>query len=250
MDKIETPKVRRSPLRYLTYFWNCATIGLLLMTLCVFGYALAIFLNPHSSLNPFPPPPLPEALQLPSPTPTAIQILPPTWTPIPTRTPRPTKTATITPTFTATLPPTATETATATLLPEQDVRYKLSPGSPKAMAVTKFHPEAGCNWLGVAGQVFDDNGSPVANGSVILVISGWLGETYLEKAGITGMAPQFGPAGFEIHLGDTPIASQGTLSIQLFDTQGNPLTNPLPFDTTDACDQNLILINFTKIAEK
>ncbi len=250
MDKIENPKVRSSPLRYLTYFWNCATVGLLLITLCILGFALAIFINPQSGLNPFPPPPLPEVLQLPSPTPTAIQILPPTWTPIPTRTPRPTRTATITPTFTATLPPTPSETATATLLPEQDVHYKVSLGSPKAIAVTKFHPEVGCNWMGVGGQVFDDKGSAVTNGSVILVISGWLGGEYLEKTGIVGMAPQFGPAGYEIQLGDAPLASQGTLSIQLFDTQGNPLTNPLPFDTTDACDRNLILINFTRIAGK
>ncbi|MGB9641075.1 MAG: hypothetical protein ACPL4H_09200 [Anaerolineales bacterium] len=248
MNKVETPHVRRSPLRYLTYFWNCATVVLLLMTFCVLGVALIIFLNPHSGLNPFPPPPLPEVIQLPSPTPTAIQILPPTWTPIPTRTPRPTKTSTITPTFTDTLPPTATETATATLLAEQEVRYKLSIGSPKALAVTKFHPEAGCNWLGIAGQVFDEKGAPVENGSIILIVSGWLGENYIEKSGIVGMAPQYGPAGYEIVLGDGPIATQGKLSLQLFDTQGKPLTNPIMFDTSDACDQNLIIINLSRIA--
>jgi hypothetical protein len=250
MDKNETPQVRRSPLRFLTYFWNCATVVLLLMTFCVLGAALVIFLNPRSGLNPFPPPPLPEVMQLPSPTPTAIQILPPTWTPIPTRTPRPTKTPTITPTYTATLPPTATETATATLLAEEEIRFKLSTGSPKAVAVNRFHPEAGCNWLGVAGQVFDEKGTPVANGSVILIVSGWLGENYIEKTGIVGMAPQYGPAGYEIVLGDSPVATQGRLSIQLFDTQGKPLTNPVSFDTTDSCDQNLILINFSRIAGK
>lgn len=118
------------------------------------------------------------------------------------------------------------------------------------MAVTRFHSEAGCNWLGVAGQVFDEKGAPVANGSVILIVSGWLGENYVEKTGIAGMSPQYGPAGYEIVLGDSPIATQAKLSVQLFDTQGNPLTNPIPFDTADACDQNLVLINFIRIAGK
>ncbi|MGB9521468.1 MAG: hypothetical protein ACPL6F_01805 [Anaerolineales bacterium] len=245
MDNKGNASVKKAPLRWLTYFWNCGTIVLLLLSFCILGTALIIFLNPHSGLNPFPPPSIPTAMELPSSTPTAIQILPPTWTPIPSHTPRPTRTPPPSATFTATLPPTATETATPTLLPEQDVHYKLSPGSPKATSSKPFHPESDCNWFGIAGQVLDEKGKPVANGSIILIVSGWLGDNPIEKTAIVGMAPQYGPAGFEIVLGDTPIASQSSLTIQLYDTQGIPLTNPIPFDTYDTCEQNLILLNFS-----
>ena len=243
-DKIEKPPLRRSPLRILTYFWNCGTVVLLLLTFGVIVGFLIILINPHSGLNPFPPPSLPEVMQVPSPTPTAMQILPPTWTPIPSRTPRPTATPQPSATFTATLPPTATETATATLLPEENVRFEIKSDSPKAVASLKYHPDLNCNWSGVAGQVFDAQANPVPNGSVIIFVTGWLGENYLEKTSIVGMAPQYGAAGYEIVLGDVPIASQGKLFIQLFDTQGNPLINPIAFDTQDSCEQNLILINF------
>lgn len=60
---------------------------------------LVIFINPDSSLNPFPFPTLPPTIVVPSPTPTLLQ-LPPTWTPTPrpeaiqffTSTPLPTET--------------------------------------------------------------------------------------------------------------------------------------------------------------
>lgn len=247
MDKFDYSDDRSSPRRVIAALFNCGTIVMLLMTLCVAAAVVSIFVNPHSSLNPFPPPPTPAPLQLPSPTPTPIQILPPTWTPVPSNTPPPTATPEPSPTFTSTIPATPTETGTPTALPSEMVRYGISAGSPKATSSTTFHPEEGCKWMGIGGQVLDENGTPVPVGSVLLLVNGFLGETYIDQAGLAGTAPQYGPAGYEIVLGDVPYGTQASLWIQLFDAQGNPLTDRIFFDTYGTCEQNLILMNFTAL---
>lgn len=76
--------------------WNILTILALAVNLALVVTIIVIFNNPSSSLNPLPPPQLPEVLILPTVTATGIQ-LPNTWTPTPlleTPTPRPTATAT------------------------------------------------------------------------------------------------------------------------------------------------------------
>ena len=42
-----------------------------------------------------------------------------------------------------------------------------------------------------------------------------------------------------------PIASTGTLWVQLFDNNGKPLTDKIYFDTFDDCAKNLVMIVFT-----
>ncbi|MCX8062921.1 MAG: hypothetical protein N3D16_10105, partial [Anaerolineales bacterium] len=179
-------------------------------------------------------------------TPTPLQILPPTWTPIPTNTPRPTITPTPLPTLTPTYTSTATEIPTPTPLPQEMVLYALSSGSPKATASTTVYPDLGCKWAGVAGQIFDANGAPVPPASVLVVVGGVLNGQAVELLSLSGTAPQYGLSGYEIVLGDVPIASQQSLYIQLFDPQGQPLTNRIYFDTYGACEQNLILIDFIR----
>lgn len=114
--------------------WDVLTI-LLLIALVLAGVVfLQIFMDPYTSLNPFPPPTMPAVIQLPTATNTP-RVLPPTWTPTaptggqatlrpsstlpPTATSFlvPTATATPTPTRTPTLTPTVTQTPTNTLIP-------------------------------------------------------------------------------------------------------------------------------------
>ncbi len=246
MGSFELENRRSSPLRLLTALWNLLTILVLLMTCCVGVVTLVIYLDPYSSLNPFPPPTPFQPPQLPTLTPTPLQILPPTWTPSPTITPRPTLTPTFTPTSSPTASPTATEIPTPTPLPPEMVLYALSPGSPKALASTAFYPDLGCKWSGVAGQVFDADGQPIPPAAVLVIVGGVLNGEAVELLSLTGTAPQYGPAGYEVVLGDVPIASQGSLYIQLFDPQGTPLTDRIYFDTFGACEQNLILIDFVR----
>lgn len=114
--------------------WDILAIILLVALVMVGVIFLQIFIDPNSSLNPFPPATLPAVIQLPTSTNTP-RVLPPTWTPTaplggqstlrPSSTPQatatgfvlPTATPTPTPTRTPTMTPTVTRTPTKTLVP-------------------------------------------------------------------------------------------------------------------------------------
>lgn len=229
--------------------WNTLTIVVLLTVACVATGFLMIFLNPYSAFNPFPPPSLPATIALPTITPTPRSVLPPTWTPEPTL--EPTATNTLRPT--ATLPPTETpfslftptdtEQASPTVA---SMPYDVAPGSPVAISSVTFRPEAGCNWMGVAGQVLDMSGAPVSTG-VVIQLSGVYGGQFVEKTSLTGIAPQYGQAGYEFYLGDQPLASSNTLWVQLLDQAGRPLSDKIYFETFAECERNLVFINFKQV---
>jgi hypothetical protein len=63
---------------------------------------------------------------------------------------------------------------------------------------------------------------------------------------VSGDAILYGPSGFELVLGNRPIASTQTLWIQLLDNTTKPMTDRIYFDTYDGCTQNLVLMVFTK----
>lgn len=161
-----------------------------------------------------------------------------TETALPTATLEPT--ATLLPT--ATLPPTATvtplPTATATAVP-----FKVQAMTPIFMS-NFAHPEAACNWQGVAGQVFDANLVPVMN--YIVKITGTYNNLPVNSVGITGMVAglPYGPGSYEIVLGTAPVTSLDALTIQLFDANGDPVTEPQKFSTSQDCSKNLVLVNF------
>lgn len=85
--------------------WDILAITALAATLVIGIVVLAIFINPDSSINPFPVPTLPPTMAVPTSTATLVQ-LPPTWTPTPlpeitlkpTSTPIPTETPFVFPT--------------------------------------------------------------------------------------------------------------------------------------------------------
>ena len=106
------------------------------------------------------------------------------------------------------------------------------------------HTEEACNWQGVAGQVFDANFVPVKN--YIVKITGKYNNQSVNLVGVTGMVAglPYGPGSYEIVLGNKPLTSLDTLSIQLLNASGDPLTTPLSFSTSADCDKNLVLINF------
>lgn len=102
-----------------------------------------------------------------------------------------------------------------------------------------FANDAGCNWLGVAGQVFDLEGEPVPAGAYMIgVLDPVVSWT------LTGSAPAYGSSGWELYLGDEPTVA--TYLIQLFTPAGTPVSEAYAFTTMDSCDQNLVLINFVQ----
>jgi hypothetical protein len=246
MDSFDL-KPERSKVNRKSLLWNVLTVVVLMSVCCLGYYFVTVFQNPNSSLNFFPPPSLPTLYQTITPTITIIQR-PPTWTwtvtiePIATRTqaftwtPLPgmvTGTITETPTITTTE---GTPTITTTPMPASaEITY---------VANTTIYPASGCDWLGVGGQVLDAEGKPLQFQTIQL--GGTLANQLVSRMTLSGNAPAYGASGFEFVLGDHAIASTQTLWIQLFDSTSKPMTDKIFFDTHDGCDQNLVMIVFTK----
>ncbi len=226
--------------------WNILTILVLVLTLCVATAFFLIYVNPNSILNPFPPPKVnptatativPRFTLVPSWTPTnVVTLIPSTETPAPTHTPIVTPTSVESPTTMPQLIAAATN----------DYAFMLQQGSPAAIDGAQFHPDAGCNWSGVAGQATSLNGESV-KGLFVQLGGNLPGVNRLDNITMTGLAPQYGQGGFEITLSDQLITSSGILWIQLLDQQNLPLSDRIYFDTYDDCTKNLIIIYFDQV---
>jgi hypothetical protein len=121
--------------------------------------------------------------------------------------------------------------------------YIIQPGTPLATLNTP-HEEAGCSWLGVGGQVFNADTTPMIGLSIL--VGGTLSGHQVGSLGTTGMETNIGEGGFEVTLADHPLESYGTLWIQVVDTIGNPLSDKYYFDSYNDCARNFILINFVR----
>lgn len=222
--------------------WDMLSIFLLLITVCIGLYFVAIYMSPNAAYNPFSPARA-AANFLPTPTITQIQLLP-TWTStqqaateIPTLTLVPTFTLEPSPTVVSLITPSRTPTPTAT------------PKAPFTATVTYIdstiiYPEAGCNWQGIAGTVVDAKNADMI-GITIRVTGFYNGKTKNELT-VSGIAPAFGKSGFEFFLSAVPISSDGLLSIQILDQAGLPLSSIIEIDTFSDCSKNLVLVKFKK----
>lgn len=130
--------------------------------------------------------------------------------------------------------------------------FLLQPGTPSY--IQNFaHLAQGCNWMSVAGQVMD-TGSPwyddkkvvePVTGLVVSVL-GLLNGNVVNVLTLTGLAPDYGPGGYEAQLASQPIASSHALWVQVYDLDGNAVTEPIFFDTIKDCSKNVIIVNFTR----
>lgn len=222
--------------------WDILSILVLVLTACLVGYFAVIFFNPTSNLNPLPPGEGLFSDPLPTFTVTPLQ-LEPTWTPSPTlvltpsNTPRPTLTPLPTNTSFSLIPPTKTPKPTRT------------PRAPFSASVTTvestlIHPELACNWAGIGGTVVDANNSPIIG--TVVVLRGTLSGSTVEQQTVSGINKEYGPSGFEFVIGNTPVASNKTLFVQLVDQQNIPLSDPVQITTSADCGKNLIMIRFKK----
>jgi len=218
-------------------------------SLCLVGYFVMIYLNPQSSLNPFPP--AQQAAQADA-APTA------THTPAPTEStagetifPSPTFTATLelptnTPTITATIPPypTATDVIlnTNTPAPTTSViaHFKAQEGTP-----TYLPYSGGCSGLYIAGNVVDINSQPLA--FVIVRVTGTLGDEQISEEALSGSNTQYTESGWEIKISDTLQFSNQTISVALYEQGGfDPISDVIWIDTYNSCSENLVVVNFVQ----
>lgn len=216
---------------------------------------ITIEISRKTSLPDNPPTQVQQTLEPSQPTVTPTQELPQTQTRIPpSQTPRSTATD-VPPTQTAEPSPTANPTATLepsftpTHTPEPSLTptpfpYGFQEGSPSYMA-NFAHPDDGCDWLGVAGQVFDRDGEVVKD--VVVKAGGELkGESILNTLSMPGAAQAYGPGAYELVLSTDPVYSEESVWIQLYDLHANPLSEKTYLTTYAACDKNLIILNFVQ----
>jgi hypothetical protein len=225
--------------------WDILSALVLLLTVCLVGYFVVIFVNPASSLNIMPPggglfgnPP-------PTFTVTPLQLQA-TWTPsptlelTPTDTPRPTITPIPTHTSFSLVPPTKTPQPSPT---PTKARAPFS-GSFTQVESTIIHPDLACNWAGIGGTVVDANNSPVIG--TVVVLRGSLSGSTIEQQTVSGINKEYGPSGFEFVLGNAPVESNQTLFVQLVDQQNIPLSDPVQINTSTDCSKNLVMVRFKR----
>lgn len=226
--------------------WDILSIIVVLITVCIAGYFVLIFINPNISLNPFPPPPTP--FLFPTATITPIQ-LPATWTPTnpPVMTATDTAPATFTPIPTETsfsLVP-ATNTATPTTTPKAPFSATVT-----YISSTIMYPDLGCNFLGIGGTITDASGADIPQ-QVIALAGTFNGKTVFFPT-VSGIVPAYGRSGFEFNLGSllhlttVPVASTGTLYLQVLDQSGLPMSDNIYINTYTDCSKNLVLVRFKK----
>jgi hypothetical protein len=193
-----------------------------------------------------PQPTVPTNTPKPTNTPTVTKTPKPTNTPTATKTPKPTKTLTPTKTLKASLTPTQSLTPVISLTPTVSMPYVIQASSPVAMQ-NFARTDLACNWAGVAGQIFDLNGNPAKN--LVIYVWGTYNSQPFDSITLTGYssALAYGPGGYEIALGSKAVDSVNQLTIQLYDLNGNAMSNPLQFSTFSDCSKNLIVINFTQV---
>ena len=242
VEKKKKPRRKRNS-NIGALIWNFGTLFFLVGSLCVGGLFIAIFLNPNSSINPWPPPTatLPSIAILPQPTPTDFAGPAPTPTFLPTAGPSPTGTNALLPTPTDV----TIVTPSPTTHSESEFSYQLQEGNPIQLPSIIYHPALECAFLGVGGQAIDKNAAPVLGFAIQL--TGTVDGEPIDLLTFTGAATQFGPGGYEIKIADAPFDSTEQLQVQLLNQQGFPLSPLIVFDTFDDCSQNMILINFVEV---
>jgi len=168
-----------------------------------------------------------------------------TLTDIPAVAPSITNTLTQTLTLQPTLTLTATQVPTITPSPTLEARPFVQDGAQEAMNIELIRPQLNCDWLVIAGQVWDLQGDPIPG--LTLHLFGEINGHYFDQVRVSGSAPAYGESGYEFALEGMVADSQGSLSIQLEDTNGLPLSHPYTIETYNDCQRNLILVNFKKV---
>lgn len=175
-----------------------------------------------------------------------------------TETPEPVNTATATsepytatPEITATPSdtptPTATGTQTPTLTPTP-MPYSLQLMNPYYLK-NFTHDDLGCDWLGVAGQIFNFEGK--VQKEIVIRAGGEInGSPIVEEMVMPLAEPDidlaYGPGGFELTLADSLADTESEIWIQLFNLDGDTLSEKIYLTTFNDCQKNLILLNFVE----
>lgn len=252
-EYLERKRARRQKKRKNDSIWNFLTFLAVLGIVGAGIFSLAIFSNPQIFFNPFPPPTSPTTVMIVSSTSRPVHSTPTIGFVKVSDTPSPTGTASPVPDTATPTPFTPTETLegsdlslTPMTTPDENADYKFAAQSdPEGIKASLFNPNHTCNWMGVGGQVFDLQGRPVAN--ILVKLEGYLDRHKVDVTSLTGTAIQYGSAGYEFTITETPTATKHTLWVRLVDQSNAPLSPRIYFDTYQDCNKNLIVVNFKQV---
>lgn len=104
--------------------------------------------------------------------------------------------------------------------------------------------EAGCNWAGVAGQVFDIEENPIPG--LVVEVGGRIDDEDVLFLVLSDTAQVVASGGFEIKLDNKLIEETHSLYIQVLNLDGEKLSRRVYFDMYGDCNKNLMLINFVE----
>lgn len=116
------------------------------------------------------------------------------------------------------------------------VWFLKEPESPRYLQ--NYANNAGCNWLGIAGEVFDLQLDPVPLGAYRVHV--W--ESGVDNRVSVGGAPAYGPSGYEQFLFDSPRVSDHNLQLETAD--GEIVSPVYSVQTHASCSENLLYFIF------
>ncbi len=97
----------------------------------------------------------------------------------------------------------------------------------------------------MAGQVI--TGEEGGTLDVWVKLGGQLEGSPIDMISLPGSAPGYGGGGYEFVLGDEPIASENLIWIQLIDPSEHPLSDKIYLETSDSCEENLLIVSWESI---
>lgn len=104
-----------------------------------------------------------------------------------------------------------------------------------------FANNAGCNWLGIAGEVLDAAGQPVPPNTYQVHV--WGGG--IDNRVLVGSAPEYGPTGWEQYLFAAPVVRDYLM--QLETSTGTAVSPIYPVQTRASCEENLVRFDFYQL---
>ena len=97
---------------------------------------------------------------------------------------------------------------------------------------------AGCNWSGIAGVVWDLQGDPVDYGQYRVHIWG----SGIDARPVVGDAPVYGPSAYEQQVFDSPVVRDYNLQLETAD--GSLISPVYSVQTHASCSENLLFFTF------